>query len=262
MPKENGLELKVGAFVALALVCLIGFVFSISDFSFLDNGDEYSVLFSYANGLKKGAPVRLAGVDAGHVKNLVVFYDKSELRTKVKVGLWVNRGTSIPMDSTILINQLGLLGEKYVEILPGKTNIPLGLGAVTRGEDPIAMETIMAQVGSISAKIDTAIAALNQKILTEDNAKSFASTLQNISAITASVKNGDGSVGKLFADQALYQNLSATLANIAVLTNKMKNGEGSVGKLMSENGLYQNLEELSLDLKRNPWKLFYKAKEK
>jgi len=262
MPKEDSLELKVGVFVVAAFVCLAGFVFSISDFSLFQKGDEYSAVFSYANGLKKGAPVRLAGVDAGNVKSLAIFYDPVELRTKINVGLWINRGVSIPEDSRVLINQLGILGEKYVEILPGAVNTPLPLGASLRGEDPVAMESIMAMIGAISGKLDVTLSGINDRILTASNAKSLSDSLQNIAAITAALKNGEGSIGKLLADEGVYQNLSLTLANIALLTDKINKGDGTVGKFLTDPRVYQNLEELSSDLKLNPWKLFYRPKRK
>ncbi len=261
MPKETNLELKVGAFVVAALVCLMGFVLSVSDFSFFEKGDEYAVVFSYANGLKKGAPVRLAGVDAGHVKEMTIYYDTEKFRTRIKVGLWVTRGVGIPSDSRVLINQLGLLGEKYVEILPGASNTFLALGSKLYGEDPIAMESMMAMVGSIAGKLDITLAQVNQRVLTDANTKALAETLQNLSVITFSVKEGQGTLGKLFTDQGVYQNLSLTLANLAVLTDKMNKGEGTIGKFLTDSSVYNNLDELSSDLKAHPWKLFFRPRK-
>ncbi|MBF0594844.1 MAG: MCE family protein [Candidatus Omnitrophica bacterium] len=262
MPKESGLELQVGAFVVVAWLCLMAFVLSVSDFSFFEKGDEYAAIFSYANGLKKGAPVRLAGVDAGHVKDLTIYYDTTELRTKVKAGLWVTRGIGVPDDSRVLINQLGLLGEKYVEIMPGSSSKFLSTGSKLHGEDPVAMESIMAMVGSIAGKLDMTLANVNQRVLTEANTKALAETLQNLAVISASVKNGEGTLGKLFTDDGVYQNLSLTMANVAALTDKLNKGEGTIGKFLTDPSVYKNLDELSCDLKANPWKLFYRPKGK
>lgn len=261
MPKESGLELKVGAFVLLAICCLLGFVFAVSDFSFFEKGDDYVAVFNYANGLKKGAPVRLAGVDAGHVKELGVFYDTDQLRTRVKIGMFIAQGVHLPQDSRVLINQLGLLGEKYVEIMPGAANTFLPLGAALTGEDPVSIESVMATVGSIAGKLDVTLATINQRLLTEGNAKALSETLQNLAAVTAMARNGEGSIGKLLADESVYQNLSLTLANIAALTDKLNKGEGTVGKFLTDPRVYQNLEELSADIKANPWKLFYRPKK-
>ena len=43
---------------------------------------------------------------------------------------------------------------------------------------------------------------------------------------------------------------------------KIKNGEGTVGKLISSDEIYNQLEALVTDIRKNPWKLFIKTKEK
>ena len=58
MSKESNLEIKVGAFIFIALILLTWFVFSINDASSLKEGNSYKVIFGFANGVKKNAPVR------------------------------------------------------------------------------------------------------------------------------------------------------------------------------------------------------------
>jgi hypothetical protein len=50
--------------------------------------------------------------------------------------------------------------------------------------------------------------------------------------------------------------------NIDEGITKIKNKEGTVGKLLYDDVLYQELEALMKDLRRHPWKLFFKTKEK
>ena len=45
MSRDNGLELKVGAFVLLAVLALTFFVLSISDLSFFEKGRHIQVVF-------------------------------------------------------------------------------------------------------------------------------------------------------------------------------------------------------------------------
>ena len=68
--------------------------------------------------------MRLAGVEVGLVKKLQVFVDKNDGgKTKVRVNVWIKDDIAIPADSKITINQLGILGEKYLEIIPGYRRI-------------------------------------------------------------------------------------------------------------------------------------------
>ena len=122
MSRDSGLELKVGSFVLMAALALTFFIISISDLSIFEKGHHIQVVFGFASGLRDAAPVRLAGVEVGLVKKLQVFVDDADNRkTKVRVSVWIKDDISIPADSKITINQLGILGEKYLEIIPGSS---------------------------------------------------------------------------------------------------------------------------------------------
>ena len=41
----------------------------------------------------------------------------------------------------------------------------------------------------------------------------------------------------------------------------VKEGEGTVGKLFYDDSIYHNIEEMFGDLKKHPWKLLYRPKE-
>ena len=226
MPKETNLEIKVGGFVVVAFVVLTFFIVSISDVSLFERRKPMQATFGFANGLKKAAPVRMAGVEAGIVKDLKIFPDPEDRSLKVKVDVWIKEGLSIPVDSTLTINQLGLLGEKYIEILPGKSSEFFAAGSVIKGQDPVAMEKIQERIDSITSKLDLALDGFNGKFLTDKNAQSLETTLEGISVVAANLKEGRGTVGKFLMDE----------------------------------GVYNNLNELSADLKVNPWKLLYRPK--
>ncbi len=227
MFRESSLELKVGGFVLLALMSLTFFVVSISDLSFIKKGHSFQVIFGFANGLRPAAPVRLAGTEVGIVKSMKVFIDEHK-RTKVRVNVWLEEGTHIPLDSTITINQLGLLGEKYIEIMPGLSTEFYKNDSVIMGKDPVPIEKITEQVAVITNKLENTIDGINNGILTEKNKKSLADTLEAFEIMANNIKNGRGTVGLLFTDESIYK----------------------------------NLDELTADLKLNPWKLLYRPKEK
>lgn len=226
MPKESNLELKVGAFVVTAFIFLIAFIFSISDFSTFQKGENFKIVFGFANGLKKSAPVRLAGVDCGRVKDTAVFYDKKEGKTKVQVDVWLKSGTDIPVDSVVTINQLGLMGEKYVEIIPGVSLDLLKDGSALNGKDPIAMEKISEMVADLALKVEKSVDGFNSIVNNEKNQRSLETTLEGLSDILTNVREGKGTVGRLFFDESLFE----------------------------------DLHDLTSDLKANPWKLLYRPK--
>jgi hypothetical protein len=52
------------------------------------------------------------------------------------------------------------------------------------------------------------------------------------------------------------------MSNVNDSLNKIRNKEGTLGKLIYDDTIYNELEALVADVRRNPWKLFIKTKEK
>ncbi len=236
MFKEMNIEFKVGLFVLVAIGAFTIFLFSISDTSVFKEGKSVEVTFGFANGLKKNAPVRIAGVDEGIVKDIQLFFDRQDGRTKAKVDLWINKETQIPNDSVVMINQLGLLGEKYIEIVPGIDTVNFFQdGHKVIGKDPIAQEAISSKVLDVAKKLEDSISGVSKIINDPQNQESLRTTLKEVSEASISIKE---------------------------IVAQTKEGKGTVGKLFYDDRLYENLQGLTADLKENPWKILYRPKGK
>jgi len=199
---KTKMEFKVGFFVFVGLLLLGTFILSIGGFKTWTSGYKVKFSFNFINGVKLGAPVRFAGLDVGQVKSLKIVFDAKEQKSKIEVLCWLKKDVKIPADSTIWVNTLGLLGEKYIEIMPGKEyEKSMTQGQMIPGQDPMPMH----EVTELAKRIG-----------------------QNLSAIVEKVKLGEGTIGKLLTDDTVYKNLVA----------------------------------LSDDLRRHPWKLFWKTTNK
>jgi len=227
MSRDNGLELKVGLFLLMAVLALTFFIISISDLSIFEKGRHMQVVFGFASGLREAAPVRLAGVEVGLVKKMQVFVDEADNRkTKVRVNVWIKDDIAIPADSKVTINQLGILGEKYLEIIPGNSADVIKDDSIVVGHDPVPIEKIAEQVDELMVKLGTTVDSVNSGILTDQNKKSIADALSGFAAVGTDLKEGRGTLGKLLTDESIYN----------------------------------NLDDLTSDLKTNPWKLLYRPK--
>ena len=226
MTRESHLELKVGSFVLAGLVVMSFFVSSISNFSFVEKGWPFQAVFTFANGIKDAAPVRLAGTDVGIVKGIKIYTDAQDKHIKVRINCWVKEGVNIPIDSKVMINQLGLLGEKYVEIIPGQSAEFIKANAVIFGKDPVPVERVTEQVNEIADKISLTIDKVNNELLSQANRDAVTGALKGINELITKVNHGEGTIGRLFNDDSIYR----------------------------------NLDELTMDLKVNPWKLLYRPR--
>ncbi len=263
MPKESNLEFKVGLFVIAGIVLLTFFVFSVGGSSFMNKGKVIKVVFDFANGLKKNAPVRIAGVDKGIVKKIDLFFDIKDRKTKASVKLLVDQEVKIPGDSTVMINQLGLMGEKYVEIIPGVvTDSFYEDGQVILGKDPIAQEILAERLMEVAHELEQSILSVNKVVGDGERMEAIGSTIDNLNTMTfkvneilVSLQEGKGTLGRLLNDDALYDNLEGLTSDLSDISHNLKEGRGTLGKFFYDDRIYTDLRELSSDLKENPWKL-------
>lgn len=238
-------EVKVGLFVFIAFVLLAVMVFSISDFYTTQAQYTYPlrVRFSFVNGIGTGSPVRLAGVQVGEVRTIRVYRDEANQRTMVEVGVRISKDAQLEEDSTASINTLGLLGEKYVEILPGTPGGRLlTADQILVGKDSIPMEKLVETSFRAVQQMEKAIASLNSVLGDETTRESLKGTLVNSKEASA--------------------RLNEFLTQANEVMGKVNRGEGTVGRLLTQDDLYQDLKDLTGDLKAHPWKLFFHPKEK
>ncbi len=226
MPSQKQLkwsQLKVGLTVLAATVTLAILIFLMSGTGGLFTSKlKLKSYFDNANGLREGAPVRLAGVDIGNVTNILVVRDRTRQLTPVEVTMKVSTRYlfNLRKDSLTLLSTAGVLGETYIDIDSSQSKGP------------------QAQDGDVLPSREVPDFS--------DMVRSGQGTLQNMDAllkrldrIVAFVESGQGSVGKLLYDPTLYDRLNATVNEFQGLVNQVAQGKGTLGKLFSNEELYQ-----------------------
>lgn len=150
-------ELKVALAVLLSAAAIYSGVRFLSGQPLFGAGYDVVAVFDDAQGLTKGAIVRLNGVRVGEVSSV----ELSPSAREVYVGLSIDDGVEIPRGSVLQTSGLSALGEVNVEISP-----PLGAGAgrpLASGDTLIAATTpdifdlIAGESTSITARADTAL---------------------------------------------------------------------------------------------------------
>lgn len=228
MPSQKQLkwsELKVGLTVLAACITLGVLIFLMSG-----TGGLFTTkillksYFDNANGLRVGAPVRLAGVDIGNVTNIRVVQDRTKQLTPVEVLMKVNTRYrfNLRKDSLTLLSTAGVLGETYIDIDSSQAKGPPAADGdvLPSREVPDFGDMVRAGQGTLQ-NMDALIKRLDR--------------------IVAFVESGQGSVGKLLYDPALYNRLNATVNEFQGLVNQVAQGKGTLGKLFSDEELYQKV---------------------
>lgn len=116
--RTRSLELAVGAFLVISIAALFFLAIKVSGLSSELSQPSYKVYAHYQNigGLTVRSKVTMSGVTIGRVAAIEL--DKKRLNAKVTLEIY-NDVNEISTDSVASILTAGLLGEKYIGIVPG-----------------------------------------------------------------------------------------------------------------------------------------------
>jgi phospholipid/cholesterol/gamma-HCH transport system substrate-binding protein len=214
-------QLRVGITVILASVVLAVLIFLMTG-----TGGWFThkiVLRSYfdnAQGLRVGAPVRLAGVDIGNVTKIEIVSGRPADPVEVTMRVNTTYHTSMRKDSVTIMSTAGILGETYIDID----------SATAKGAELVDGDTL---------------AARDQPQI-QDVVRASQGTLQNmdvllkrLDSILAYVESGKGSIGKVIYDPGLYDRLNATVLEFKGLMDDIQKGKGSLGPLLTSDEAYK-----------------------
>ncbi len=341
--RERGLEFKVGLLILLSSAILVAFIFVLGNFS-LRSGFNLFVDYEYVGSLQPGAPVKVSGIKVGKVEAVELWGGKEDKalgkRVQVRVTVWIEDRVkdSIRSDAEFFINTAGVLGEQYLEIVPGRDwdKPALAASTVIHGapavHDPPRTDLVVARlyevldgiaavlrddrdaIKNLLSNSASAVKEANQLLV--DNRQQIGELIANGAGLAKEAKVtlsklntglGDGrpvaslvanadatlkaaqntmstltpSAQALMVDATRVTNIiteqridkaieaadkAATAAgkagglidNTNGLVTDLRSGKGTVGALLAKDELYADIRELIRDLKRNPWKFFWK----
>lgn len=178
-------EVKIGIFLTIAALIIAAFIFVVGDLSTLFTKSGYDVLvyFTSATGLEKRTGVRLAGVKIGYVKDI-------RLRdTQAEVVLSIDPSVEIRTDSQATLAALGLLGEKYIEIIPGTSGPICQPGGTIDALPPMGLEQLGTELAAVSGEIRETGRLLRDLLGSEESRSNLTVILENLAAFASDLKD-------------------------------------------------------------------------
>ena len=125
--QNNVFEAILGAAVVAAAAGFLAFAFSVTGSGAVD-GYELAARFDRVDGLEVGSDVRMGGIKIGTVRSETL--DPQTYLAIVRFS--VDRLIKVPADSSASIESEGLLGGKYLAIVPGGDDHMLAAGEEIR----------------------------------------------------------------------------------------------------------------------------------
>jgi phospholipid/cholesterol/gamma-HCH transport system substrate-binding protein len=183
----------VGIFILLGLIFFIAGIFAIGNInnSFVKK-IAISTVFDDVNGLQKGNNIWFSGVKIGTVKDLALI-DGSKVIVSMNID--EKAQSFIKKDAKAKISADGLIGNKIIVLYGGTPEVP----AVESG-DKLSIE----KTYSTEDMMNT---------LQENNVNILAITT-DLKDITKKISDGQGSMGKLLNDDALYTTMEQVIASL------------------------------------------------
>ena len=206
-------ELWVGLLVMFGFVILVWASLTGGGTSIFENKRHFSAYFENVQGLTPGSPVWISGVEVGNVRSIK--FDKSlrkiHIVGRVKDDVW----HLVSSDSKAKIGSIGLIGDKFLEIIPGDPSVsPL--------EDNGVLDVIEDDIGKVFREGSDAITSVNK-------------IAKSLSEILEKINNGENSLGRMLSDDSLYSHLNSTLSSLSETVDRFNSHQDKV---------FENLEDV------------------
>jgi phospholipid/cholesterol/gamma-HCH transport system substrate-binding protein len=251
-------ELRVGIFVLAGLLILMVGIFYVTGSKFF--GPKYR-LYTYlpeVDQLQTGAPVSLDGIEVGNVESMRLTPSPKDADHNITLGLRIEKKyqDQIRTDSTATIVTQGLLGDRYVSITRGLTGSQIPAGGEIPGSEPADMKQIVqrgadlvqnlgvlsTQIGDIITKVNKGQGTIGKVINDSALYDHLNSTASKIDAMASSIQDGQGSVGKLLASDELYTKVDSTVGKLDDVVSAVQEQKGTIGKLVYDPSAYDNIK--------------------
>lgn len=255
MSRAKKLQVVVLLVTAAALLAVL--VGILGNFS-LSPGWHLYVDFDFAGSIQTGAPVKVSGIKVGKIEEVRFIGDQGGSQSKddanrspvrVQLVVWIEervRG-AIRQDAEFFVNTAGVLGEQYLEIVPGSQETPpLQPNVIVRGVDPPRTDLIIARLYEFLDAITKLLR--DDRDIIRDFLKSGASVVRTIDGLL------DANRDQL---SSLIGNLDRFTVETTSLVRSVRNGVGDADRIRAT---MNNIEQLSASINRDIDPLIAKTK--
>ena len=191
-------ELKVGITVLVAVAILVVGLLWLKGFELRKSRYLQYVWFSNIGALNVGDPVSISGVNKGKVESIALF------EGGVKVGLYLSNDVPLRRDATFTIKNVGLMGERFIDVRTGSASEPLSIDSLARGDYDTGIPEVMGLMGHMTEDVRELVQAIRVSIgsdSTLDRLAAVATSLDRVSNQTATLlERNQSGIDKAVAD--------------------------------------------------------------
>ena len=278
MPQRRT-EIKVGLTVALAATILLAGLLWIKGYRYGHRYYAVRILFPDVGNLETGDPVSVNGVNRGKVRQV----ELHEGQVLVTVGL--GNDVSLKTDAEFAVKNIGLMGERFVDVRPGKAATLLDMSAPAQGFYDTGIPEVMGVLGRMVNETRELVLALREHVGSDSVLGGFVEAVENTRRLTAdlrgTISDNRDALTQAAQDVSLvarklrefaethesrlehtvtrFDSAAATLmvfsgrldtlsVSLRTLVSHVEKGEGTLGLLLTDDDLYNQLKTAAQDL--------------
>ncbi len=310
--------IKVGLFFFAGIAIFTFLILKYKHIEFYKNYYEIHAFFDSVSGIEENSQVKLMGLKIGRVSKIIPQPDKNKMKVFMKIrneisisndasaklqmenvmgGKFIlisfGKSKSFLKDNDFIRSENEMDIEQLVQTVAqtadeakilikdfnANQNKLLEKAYHILNENQGKIKNFLANVEEITSTTKPHLKSIMQYI--DSSMPELKLSISNIEQITASLKNGKGTAGKLITDSKLYEDLTATVndikfgvgkfngilarnennidsiivdikhtiapikmsfQNLSEITGKIRNGEGTIGKLISDTEIYSSVK--------------------
>lgn len=263
MERDPRTELVVGIFVMLGVGLFVGAFFLLgSDNPVFERNYELHCSFSDISGLREGAMVRVAGMNAGTVTQIGFSESLDDQEIGVVLQMRDTYRERIREDSIATIATEGLLGDKYISITVGSPEdadgnvIPvLQHGDTIKRVNPRGLSDVLATADNVLGNLEDStkqIKVILEGPEGESAGKSLMAIFEAIQHVVEELENGRGLIHELVYDRTTAQQYRNIMANLDNTTQRLdrvieevETGDGTMHALVYDDDAAAMIAEIT-----------------
>jgi phospholipid/cholesterol/gamma-HCH transport system substrate-binding protein len=181
MSSQNNIEFRVGILILIGLIVLAGSIYWLQGYKLERNSQVISVRFRDVGTLSVGDRITVSGVHRGKVNGLMLTNDG------VLVELRVYQDVVLKRDATFTIKNLGVMGERFVAIDPGRDSVLLDNLEIIDGRYDIGIPEVVGRLGEVITELRNLVTSLKQTVASDSSLAKFNRTVGNIEQLSHSL---------------------------------------------------------------------------
>jgi phospholipid/cholesterol/gamma-HCH transport system substrate-binding protein len=213
-------ETRVGIFVIIALGIFFYMTLQLGVFRLHKGNYKLQVVkFNDIGGLERKAEVKIAGVTIGWVDHIELIDGTTYL---AKAYIMILKQYMLHTDASARIRQEGLLGTKYLELLPGDPSLPVlppghELGSPAHGA--VSIDDILRKVDTIAGHVVDVTESLHESFGTPEGRSELQHTLRYVSQAAEKIATFANSLDRTLSHNE--NNINNILADVREITHEM-----------------------------------------